>query len=62
MDLAEIEAIRREFPILGREIAGRRMVYLDNSATSQTPDCVVLVFTPTKRRTYTGVSILCRRR
>lgn len=41
MDLTEIESIRREFPILGREIAGRRMVYLDNAATSQTPGCVV---------------------
>lgn len=26
---------------MGREIAGRRMVYLDNAATSQTPGCVV---------------------
>lgn len=62
MDLAEIEAIRREFPILGREIAGRRMVYLDNSATSQTPDCVVKeiirLYTHEKANVHRGVHTL----
>ena len=33
--------IRAEFPILGREIGGHPLSYLDNSATAQTPDCVV---------------------
>ena len=37
----ELQQIRTQFPILGREVSGHRMVYLDNTATSQTPDCVV---------------------
>lgn len=37
----DITAIRSEFPILGREVAGKPLVYLDNTATSQTPRRVV---------------------
>jgi len=38
----DVEAIRSDFPILEREVAdGRDLVYLDNAATSQTPDQVV---------------------
>ncbi len=37
----DIEAIRREFPILSREVHGRPLVYLDNAATSQTPKPVI---------------------
>lgn len=37
----DIEALRREFPILGEKVHGRPLVYLDNTATSQTPRCVV---------------------
>jgi cysteine desulfurase/selenocysteine lyase len=33
----DVEEIRRDFPILGREVNGRRLVYLDNAATSQKP-------------------------
>lgn len=62
MDLIDIEAIRKEFPILGREIAGRRMVYLDNAATSQTPDCVVeeitRLYTHEKANVHRGVHTL----
>ncbi|MGW9365563.1 aminotransferase class V-fold PLP-dependent enzyme, partial [Streptomyces albidoflavus] len=36
--LLDTEAIRKDFPILHREIHdGRKLVYLDNAATSQTP-------------------------
>ena len=34
-------AIRRDFPILQREIHGRRLVYLDSAATSQKPAAVI---------------------
>ena len=34
---AEIERIRNDFPILDREVNGRRLVYLDTGATSQRP-------------------------
>ncbi len=37
----DIETIRSEFPILGREVYGRRLVYLDNAATTQKPLCVL---------------------
>ena len=37
----DIDAIRKEFPILGREVYGKPLVYLDNAATSQTPRQVV---------------------
>lgn len=41
MDTLELAEIRNQFPILEREVAGKRMVYLDNTATSQTPLSVV---------------------
>ncbi|WP_247003632.1 aminotransferase class V-fold PLP-dependent enzyme [Halosolutus gelatinilyticus] len=37
----DVGAIREEFPILEREFDGQRVVYLDNAATTQTPDPVV---------------------
>jgi cysteine desulfurase/selenocysteine lyase len=38
----DVERIRRDFPILDREVGGgERLVYLDNAATSQTPDPVI---------------------
>lgn len=37
----DIEKIRREFPSLEREVNGRPLIYLDNTATSQTPSRVV---------------------
>ena len=37
----DIETIRSEFPILGREVYGHRLVYLDNAATTQKPLCVL---------------------
>lgn len=41
MDYLDIEKIRKDFPILNREIEGNRLIYLDNTATSQTPERVV---------------------
>ena len=37
----DVAAIRKDFPILNREVNGRPLVYLDNAATSQTPNQVV---------------------
>ncbi len=37
----EVESIRRDFPILGREVYGKPLVYLDNAATTQKPQCVI---------------------
>jgi cysteine desulfurase/selenocysteine lyase len=40
-DALDAERIREDFPILQREFDGEQVVYLDNGATSQTPDRVV---------------------
>ena len=40
METYDVEKIRRDFPSLHREVHGRRLVYLDNAATSQTPERV----------------------
>lgn len=37
----DVNHIRSEFPALGRQIYGHPLVYLDNTATSQTPRAVV---------------------
>jgi len=37
----DIQAIRKDFPILQREVNGQPLVYLDNAATSQTPQQVI---------------------
>lgn len=37
----DILKIRKDFPILNREVNGKPLVYLDNAATSQTPQQVI---------------------
>jgi cysteine desulfurase/selenocysteine lyase len=37
----DIERIKRDFPILAERIHGKRLVYLDNAATSQKPRAVI---------------------
>ena len=37
----DINNIRADFPILGRQVYGRPLVYLDNAATTQKPLCVL---------------------
>ncbi len=39
--MLDIEKIRAEFPILEREVYGRKLIYLDSAATAQKPRCVV---------------------
>lgn len=41
MSAYDVEAIRREFPILNREVHGKPLVYLDNAATTQKPNRVI---------------------
>jgi len=36
-----VETIRKDFPILSRKVNGKPLVYLDNAATSQTPQQVI---------------------
>lgn len=39
--MIDVAAIRSQFPILQREIYGKPLIYLDNAATSQHPQCVI---------------------
>jgi cysteine desulfurase/selenocysteine lyase len=41
----DLESIRRDFPILKREVNGKPLVYLDNAATSQKPVQVIAELT-----------------
>ncbi|MCK5638106.1 MAG: aminotransferase class V-fold PLP-dependent enzyme, partial [Flavobacteriaceae bacterium] len=36
-----VEKIRKDFPILKREVNGKPLIYFDNAATSQTPQIVI---------------------
>ena len=37
----DVDAIRRQFPILSREVKGKTLVYFDNAATAQKPQSVI---------------------
>lgn len=37
----DVTAVRKQFPILSREVNGKPLVYLDNAATSQKPQVVI---------------------
>lgn len=54
-----IEEIRKQFPILERKVYGKDLIYLDNTATSQTPlrvvDAIREYYTTTKANVHRGV-------
>lgn len=58
----DVSKIREQFPILQRQVAGKPLVYLDNSATSQTPrrvvDAIVDFYTQHKANVHRGVHTL----
>lgn len=62
MNNEEVSEIRKSFPILSREVSGRPMVYLDNTATSQTPMNVVKeidrIYCTEKANVHRGVHTL----
>tara|TARA_A100000164_G_scaffold75877_1_gene63936 strand:- start:378 stop:1613 length:1236 start_codon:yes stop_codon:yes gene_type:complete len=39
--LKNIKSIRNDFPILNTKVNGNQLIYFDNAATSQTPNCVI---------------------
>src|SRR4051812_25125695 len=43
--MLDIARIRRDFPVLDREVNGHRLVYLDNGATTQKPRQVIEALT-----------------
>lgn len=62
MDNYDVTALRSDFPILERRIYDKPLVYLDNTATSQTPRCVVEaienMYYHTKANVHRGVHTL----
>ena len=54
-DLLDVERIREDFPILEREFGGEQLIYLDNAATSQTPEPVVETIADYYRTTNANV-------
>jgi len=58
----DVQKIRKDFPILKREINGKPLVYLDNAATSQTPvqviDCIVDYYSNYNANIHRGVHAL----
>ncbi len=36
-----VAAVRKDFPILARQVHDKPLVYLDNAATTQKPQCVI---------------------
>lgn len=58
----DVNGIRQEFPILQREVNGKPLVYLDNTATSQTPERVVdeirRIYETSKANVHRGVHCL----
>jgi cysteine desulfurase/selenocysteine lyase len=51
----DVDRLREDFPILEREFDGNRVVYLDNAATTQTPNQVIDVFGDYYRNTNANV-------
>lgn len=58
----DITAIRKEFPILNREIKGRPLIYLDNAATTQKPqqviDAIIHYYTSYNANIHRGIHTL----
>ncbi|MDR2086577.1 MAG: cysteine desulfurase [Dysgonamonadaceae bacterium] len=58
------ENIRKDFPLLSREVYGKPLVYLDNAATTQKPLCVIRkmeeVYSTINANIHRGVHYLSR--
>ena len=51
----DLDAVRRDFPILAREVHGRPLVYLDNGASAQKPQAVIDAVTRAYSLEYANV-------
>lgn len=51
----DVEAIRKDFPILSKEIYNKPLAYLDNGASAQKPNCVIELMDQTYRGYYANV-------
>ena len=51
----DIDKIRRDFPILSRQVNGKPLVYLDNGASAQKPQVVIDAIAQTYAYEYANV-------
>ncbi|NNF90787.1 MAG: cysteine desulfurase [Boseongicola sp.] len=51
----DVETIRKDFPILAREVNGKPLVYLDNGASAQKPQVVIDAVTRAYSEEYSNV-------
>lgn len=51
----DVTEIRRDFPILSREVNGKPLVYLDNGASAQKPQVVIDAITRAYAEEYANV-------
>lgn len=55
MSSFDVNAVRKDFPILSREVHGRPLVYLDNGASAQKPQVVIDAVTKAYAEEYANV-------
>ncbi|WP_310620178.1 cysteine desulfurase [Flexibacterium corallicola] len=55
MPVYDLEKVRRDFPILSREVYGKPLVYLDNGASAQKPQQVIDAITNSYSHEYSNV-------
>jgi cysteine desulfurase/selenocysteine lyase len=51
----DVEAVRREFPVLGETVNGRPLVYLDSAASAQKPRAVIDAESAFYERSYANI-------
>lgn len=51
----DVERIKKDFPILRREVAGKRLVYLDSASSSQKPESVLEAMEHCYRHYYANI-------
>ena len=51
----DVATIREQFPILGRQVHGRPLVYFDNAASAQKPNAVIETMAEVMRDSYANV-------
>jgi len=55
MSTLDVDRIKADFPILSREIGGKRLVYLDSAASAQKPNAVIDALSRVYREQYANV-------
>ena len=55
VDRVDVNALRREFPVLDQKVHGKPLVYLDSAASCQKPDCVIETVRDFYRHDYSNI-------